>query len=719
MTSSGPDHAPTGNTGTTGASASSAGSAGPTGSSTSRSSHRRRRHVHRRSAPPSARTLEATRSTGSATSSPQNTAASTRDNTTTSEDTAVPQSGTTQKSRRPTRLPKTFLGDLPDAQAAPFVSLTIAASGIHPSTSRLVAVAAVLYDAEGKPVTFTGNRPASSSAVSNDTPGTVELTGVVQQINPGEDPGPWHLHGYTEAELGQAPGFATVASLLFTLLNDRTVICHKTSLTWGFIVQEYRRAQRAAQRSASQSGNRGRRRNQRRPRKIAVPQPERIVEILGTSRRQSVPVIDPRLRSITGYYRDAEGLNLGADMLPDLGAVASEARADTNADELLLADARILMPLHLVQEDLADAGRGVIQSSLPEDLTADRFGLQRSSIRVDATTAPRPLANPGVPASTEVGTLTAGMEFVVSPDVATNPDELIAAGLRAGLVYSEKLNRTSSLVVCNQNHELRGKAMHAHRKNIPLFSDAEFLAALDDVAEGTASTGKPETRPATPRIPAPQRGGQSRSRQGGNRSGNKQNNKQDNSQGTKQGTRQSSKPSNKQGNKPNNKQGNKQGTKQGRNQASTQDTTHGASQLEVQSTSQSSGSTGAAEVTKQGDSSASTGSASRTGSSSNRNRSRNRNRRRPRNQQQNAHNQQGQPNRHNQQSQQGQQDHQSQPNQQEQPKKDASGNNSQRSHRSGARRRRRSGGNRRPQGNNNGNNGGNNSNTNQAQQKGD
>lgn len=128
------------------------------------------------------------------------------------------------------------------------------------------------------------------------------------------------------------------------------------------------------------------------------------------------------------------------------------------------------------------------------------------------------------------------MEFVVSPDVATDPDEIISAGLRAGLVYSEKLNRTSSLVVCNANHELRGKAMHAHRKNIPLFTDTGFFDALEDVETGTASTGEPETRPATPRIPAPQRGGQGRPRK---KQGGRQGAKQDAKQGGRQGSPQS------------------------------------------------------------------------------------------------------------------------------------------------------------------------------------
>ncbi|MDN6240528.1 DNA polymerase III subunit epsilon [Corynebacterium variabile] len=620
MTSTGPDNDSAGTSGTTG---DSGATGAPTGG---RSRRRRRRQVHRRAAPPSPDMRRATRSTQDAASPADSPDAGT-------DSTAV-------AATRPTRVPKTFHGEIPDAETAPFVALTVAASGIHPTTSRLVAVAAVLYDAEGHPVSFTGNRPACSDG-SDLTGGTstaadadpTELTGVVQQINPGEDPGPWHLHGYTEADLGQAPGFATVAPLLFSLLDGRTVICHDTTVTWGFIIQEYRRAQRAANRSAPQGGNRGRRRNTRRPRKIAVPVPERIVDTMTTARRQSVPVIDPRLRSIAAHYRGAEGLELAADTLPDLGAVASEARTATGADELLLADARILLPLHLVQEDLADAGRGIIQSALPADLTADRFGLQRSTIRVDATTTPRPFANPGVPG--DDGRLTEGMEFVVSPDVATDPDEIISAGLRAGLVYSEKLNRTSSLVVCNANHELRGKAMHAHRKNIPLFTDTGFFDALEDVETGTASTGEPETRPATPRIPAPQRGGQGRPRK-----------KQGGRQGTKHGA----------------KQGAKQGGRQGSPQSNRRTPIR-----QPQQHGEDGGTDGG-----NGASSSSSGSGS-TGSSGNRNRNRNRRR--------SSGNSGGQ-------QKQGQQ-------KQGQAKQGSGGNSGSGSNRSGARRRRRSGANRR------------------------
>ncbi len=508
----------------------------PTGSG-NRSRRRRRRQVHRRAAPPSQQTVERYSRSGQSGQDAAETAgpvggdqgsdhsgdAGTTDTGTaqSAQQTPAQQAKTQQAKAQRRNLPRTFHGTLPSVEEAPFVELRLAVSGIHPTTSRMVAFAATLHTADGDRAVFTGNRPACAGDPADDTGTYTGLTGVVQQINPGEDPGPWHLHGYTEADLGQAPGFATVAPLLHELLDGRTLICHGRAHTWGFVLQEFRRAQRAANRNAPRGGNRGRRRAPRHPRKIAVPVPARIIDTRATAHRQGVPVPDVRLRSISAYYATAHDLSVPADALPDIGPTASLERADIPADTLLLADTRLLFPLYREQERLADEGLGILAAADPGILTADKFGLQRSTVRVEATTSPRPYGNPGVPVSGDDGDggdgsadrrLVQGMEFVVSPDVAEDPDVLISAGMRAGLAYSEKLNRTSSLVVCNRNQPLRGKAMHGHRKNIPLFTDAEFLAALDDVAAGAPPGDEPDPRPATPRIPAPQK---SRGRSGG------------------------------------------------------------------------------------------------------------------------------------------------------------------------------------------------------------
>lgn len=579
----------------------SQGAATPDSGSSSRSRRRRRRQVHRRAAPPSQHTRERAESLaashqiprqapdGSADENADQKESTTRETSETPEASEPLESAGTPGTRHRAEkkpaasgaanggarnMPKTFHGTLPSVQDAPFVEVTVATSGIHPSTSRLVAFAATLHDADGERVSVDGNRPASadpnsmsvSASASDSAPDSgadpTTVTGIVQQINPGEDSGPWHLHGYSQADLGQAPGFATVAPLLFDLIDGRTLICHNSALTWGFLQHEYRRAQRASNRGAQRGNSRGRRRGQRKPKKIAVPVPAAIVDTLGSTRRQSVPADDTRLRSVAQLYSRDHGLDLPQDALPEIGPVSSDERAEVTADDLLLADARILFPLYTVQKQLAgerpDNEPGGLSVIDPSDLTADRFGLQRSTIRVDATTAPRPFGNPGTPGG---GPLIEGMEVVVSPDVATDPDVLINAAMRAGLAYSEKLNRTSSLVVCNANHPLRGKAMHGERKGIPLYTDEEFLAASEDVSPGSAETQGAESRPATPRIPPPQQGNRNRNRNrnrggkgrngggnkggkggGGNRQhgGQKSGQKQNKQQGQKSGQNQSS-----------------------------------------------------------------------------------------------------------------------------------------------------------------------------------
>ncbi|WJY73750.1 hypothetical protein [Corynebacterium auriscanis] len=360
-------------------------------------------------------------------------------------------------------------GEIPTKEAAPFVTLEISTSGIHPTTSRLIAASLVFYG------------PSTNA----DAPGE-EVAAVTLRFNPGEDIGPWHLHGFHTGDVAQEPSFTNSTDSVFLALDGRTVVLHQCAMTWGFIMQEFKRAQRTLNRSRRGRGGRGRGRGQSNPPpKIALPAPTRIIDTLATSRRQSLVCFDSRIRAVTAAYVDRLGRDdatLPASTLPELGAKASQERGRTNPIDLMEADARLVTALLLMQLQVAAADGGDIAEINPGELTADQFGLQRSSIRVDAANAPRPHVNPGqLPSG---GQLVQGMEFVISPDVAMDPDVLIATAVREGLVYSEKLNRRSSLVVCNTNHELRGKAMHADRKGIPLVNDTDFLALLEDVQPG-------------------------------------------------------------------------------------------------------------------------------------------------------------------------------------------------------------------------------------------
>lgn len=316
----------------------------------------------------------------------------------------------------------------------PFVAVHVNTTGIHPSTGRLLTIDVVTFTPDGKPVEK-----------------------FYSVVNPAGDPGPRHMHGVDYQEFEQAPRFSRYLKQLDQLIDGRTLIIHDGPKVWGFIVSEARRAMNATAR-ANRSRNRGR--GRRRQRVGHVPRPEAIVDTLASARHQSLPVIDARPNSVARLA--------GLDVPEATATVERAARPD--------AEVSREATLMLMGTYLALTERGALVSREPDELTADRFGLQRSAIRVEAEKADPKYENPGV-YSPETG-VQPGMEFIVTDDVEVSPDALIQAGLDAGLTYSEKLTRTASMVVTNSKSDLRGKAMHAHRKGIPLLTDKDFLSAV-------------------------------------------------------------------------------------------------------------------------------------------------------------------------------------------------------------------------------------------------
>ncbi|ASE57143.1 DNA polymerase III subunit epsilon [Corynebacterium jeikeium] len=332
------------------------------------------------------------------------------------------------------------------AEDAPYAIVSIQATGIHPKTSRLVSLGVSTADSSGN---------------------IVDTWHVV--INPTEDPGPTHLHGLEPADFEGAPKFGVIQAKLAHALDGRTLVAHNAPLVWGFIVAEAKRARRQANRERSARNKRGRRRT--RTRVARIPAPARIADTLETARRQGKRLDDARLRAVARAY----GLDVPSPEASIAGISVPE-RVRT------LDDVTTTLALFRAQGGL-DAG-ATLNMYTPDQLREDIVGLQRSAVRVDAMEAPRPVENPG--RYTPGRKLAEGMEFVVAPEVSVDPDELIAAGVRAGLAYSEKVTRESSVLVCNRPadvtpDQLTGKAMHAHRKDIPIVSDEAFLRLVGEM----------------------------------------------------------------------------------------------------------------------------------------------------------------------------------------------------------------------------------------------
>lgn len=420
-------------------------------------------------------------------------------------------------------------------QQFPYVAVSLGASGIHPATSRLISFDAVTYNAEGE---------------------IGEATFLV--FCPDSDPGPKHQHGLSHEEVSAGIPFSKALKRIDRIIDDRTIIVHDATVTWGFLVSEARRAMTAAARQ-NRSRNRNGRSRSRRIKVGHIPRPQGIIDTLATARRHELPLTDLRLASVA--------LATG---IPTTPPTATVERAQRSAEDTAREETNLLWQLHSLQ-----AKRGDVVCLDPSELRADKFGLQRSHIRVDAMDAPRMHHNPGpyVPGRE----LVRGMEFVVAPEIAMDPDIIIEAGVREELNYVEKLSRETSVVVCNITTDLVGKAMHADRKDIPLMSDEAFLAALKRIEEAGPEPQveeKPTTAPRPQRrnpnsSSAPRRSntsgnastGASSSNTGGSKSSNRRRRRRRSGSGSGSGSTNAAHAGNHSqgGNSQNNNQGNNQG----------------------------------------------------------------------------------------------------------------------------------------------------------------
>jgi DNA polymerase-3 subunit epsilon len=93
--------------------------------------------------------------------------------------------------------------------------IDVETSGFHPSQARIISVAALALDADGR----------------------VEHS-VVSLLNPGVDPGPTHVHGLTAEMLEDQPTFAEIAGNLAELVNGRTLVAHNAAFDYGFLAAE-------------------------------------------------------------------------------------------------------------------------------------------------------------------------------------------------------------------------------------------------------------------------------------------------------------------------------------------------------------------------------------------------------------------------------------------------------------------------------------------------
>lgn len=420
---------------------------------------------------------------------------------------------------------------IPSIEDAPMVAVVLRTTNIHPSTGRMLALDAAFFDADGLPV-----------------------SNWQRVFNTDADPGPLHLFGLTPDAFRAAPRFSSTLRQIDRVIDGRVLIVHDTATTWGFIAQEARRTVRSASAKNRRQRRRRHNGHVPRPVSIIDTQATArrqglpITETRLRGIAAAYNLVDNTLPATT--VLDMDSSPDAYTTLPGVGAPASERRRNIDPLQLLQADAVLVGELAMEQLERAgiepinaaafalrdarerrrddhrrneDGGdihhsdeNGVdendndrrstddaptplvwadddawdtVDKRDPHDLRADRVGLQRSAIRIDAALAPVIAPNPGVWSPGQK--LKRGMVVTVAPEVDMNPDDLIEAAVRAGLTYSEKLTRETSLVVFNgTGHGLEhdgvpheGRALHAHRKGIPLVRDTEFMRLTEEATD--------------------------------------------------------------------------------------------------------------------------------------------------------------------------------------------------------------------------------------------
>jgi len=96
-----------------------------------------------------------------------------------------------------------------------WVVVDVETSGFSPSHARVISLAALALDPEGR----------------------VEHS-VVSLLNPGVDPGPTHIHGLTAEMLEDQPTFADVVADVVDLLHGRTLVAHNVAFDYAFLTTE-------------------------------------------------------------------------------------------------------------------------------------------------------------------------------------------------------------------------------------------------------------------------------------------------------------------------------------------------------------------------------------------------------------------------------------------------------------------------------------------------
>jgi DNA polymerase III subunit epsilon len=280
-------------------------------------------------------------------------------------------------------------------------------------------------------------RVVSVAALAVGDDGNVERA-ASSLLDPGVDPGPTHVHGLTAEMLAGKPTFADVAPDLIEVLRGRTLVAHNVGFDYSFLAAEAEL--------------------------VGVELPiDSVMCTVELARRLDLAVDNMRLETLASHWGISQ-------MKPH----------DALDDALVLA--QILKPalVRARERKVWLPLRPVARRTWPSGLVTHE---ELRPLKLLAARMPCPYLNPG--RFVRGRPLVQGMRVALSAEVSRTHEELVERILHAGLAFTDAIDPETSLVICNEPAPEQGRGYHANEFGVPLVSDAEFMACLDDVIGGT------------------------------------------------------------------------------------------------------------------------------------------------------------------------------------------------------------------------------------------
>ncbi|GAA1888056.1 hypothetical protein GCM10009736_65330 [Actinomadura bangladeshensis] len=272
-------------------------------------------------------------------------------------------------------------------------------------------------------------------------------------LDPGCDPGPVHIHGLTADRLKGSPRFEDVTARIAEMLEGRVLVAHNAPFDYGFLLQEFMRAN------------------------IRFPVERRLCT-LALNRRLSPATPDLKLATLAAHYGVEK--RRAHDALEDVRTLAGVLRGSLSEAMRL----GLTLPLVPCPPKQTARPRQVARPAIPKTRCAFRCpGRLRSE-------------------------LVQGMKVAITGETEMPRERLVERAVAEGLNVMTSVSRHTSVLVANEPGSGTAKVRTARQEDVPIIDERTFLALLDDVLPGTPhGTKKPAQQAETPPEKSPAKTG--------------------------------------------------------------------------------------------------------------------------------------------------------------------------------------------------------------------